>query len=96
MKTAFVTFKAKDQEAASQLKAALLQLKTYTPNETGIILYEIFQSEADALVFYVRESWHDQAAFEKHVNQPHLKKFAEDSRAWLTEPFSAVLIKTIG
>ena len=95
MKTAFVTFNAKSQSFSKELESALLELKSLSKNEEGFVQYEVFKSEADPLLYYVRESWVSQEAFEKHLAQPHLVRFGKETVNWLTEPFTAILIQSI-
>ena len=95
MQTAFITFKTKNQQAADQLQAALLQLKTLSTNEEGAIEYEVFQSEEDNWQYYVRESWFTQTAFEQHLGQPHLQQFFNDSKEWLIESFTSISLKAL-
>ena len=95
MQTAFITFKTKNQRAADQLQAALLQLKTLSANEEGAIEYEVFQSEEDKWQFYVRESWFTQTAFEQHLGRPHLQQFFNDSQEWLIESFTSISLKAL-
>jgi quinol monooxygenase YgiN/ketosteroid isomerase-like protein len=90
MKTAFVSLKAKDQASANELKAALLQLQRLSAGEPGIIAYEVFRTEQSPLDFSVRESWTDQASYERHCATPHLQQFAKDTEKWLQQPFTAL------
>jgi quinol monooxygenase YgiN len=95
MQTAFITFKTKNQQAADQLRTALLQLKTLSEKEEGAIEYEVFQSEEDNWEYFVRESWFSQTAFERHLGQPHLQQFFNNSQEWLIESFTSISLKAL-
>ncbi len=43
-------------------------------NESGVLDFSVFQSDADPLVFYSVESYRDKAAFEAHVKTPGTAK----------------------
>ena len=95
MKTAYVTLHAKDEQSAKSLEASLLNLQLLSQDEPGKVHYEIFQSENAPLDYFVRESWEDQAAFEQHINTPHLQQFGADTANWLTQPFDVIMLKEI-
>lgn len=95
MKTAYVTMHARDAASAKNLESSLLNLKTISDTEPGKMRYEIFRAEDSPLDYFVRESWEDDQAFERHLNTSHLKQFGIDTVNWLTQPFSAVLLKEI-
>lgn len=95
MKTAFVTMHAKDNDSAASLQSSLLNLKALSNSEPGQIEYEIFQSETNPCDFFVRESWEDETALTRHLNTPQLQQFSADTAQWLTQPFEAMMLKTI-
>jgi quinol monooxygenase YgiN/predicted ester cyclase len=95
MKTAFVTLHAKNGDAAQSLEKSLLHLQALSWQEPGKIRYEVFQSETVPLSYFVRESWQDEDAFERHINTPHLQQFVADTGNWLTQPFDAVMLKEL-
>jgi len=95
MTTGFVTFKAKDGQAAHQLETTLLEMESLSNQEKGLVSYEVFQSEEDELTYYVRESWADQPAFEVHLNQPHIQKFLEEAPQWLSGPITSMALKKL-
>ena len=95
MKTAYVTMHAKDAASAKSLELSLLNLKKLSDTEPGKLHYEIFRAEDSPLDYFVRESWEDQQAFEQHLRTPHLTQFGLDTANWLSQPFSAMLLKEI-
>lgn len=92
-KTLFVSFKAVDTTASEKLKKALNQLFDLSKQEAGMIQYEVFQSQTNELEFYVRETWSNESALQNHLNQPHLKKFAELCQTILAEPFNVLAMQ---
>jgi len=95
MKTAYITLHAKDEQSAKSLEASLLNLQQLSNSEPGKAHYEVFQSESAPLDYFVRESWEDQFALEKHMTTPHLQQFGTDTGNWLTKPFDVVMLKEI-
>lgn len=95
MKTAFVTLHAKNGDAAQSLEKSLLHLQALSRQEPGMVHYEVFRSETAPLDYFVRESWKDGEAFERHINTPHLQQFIADTGNWLTQPFEAVMLSEL-
>lgn len=80
---AVLTAKANKVE---ELKAALSALVEPTRQEPGNLEYSLFQLRQTPHVFYVRETWRDQAALEHHVSLPHFQTFLLQMDELLAEP----------
>lgn len=93
-KTLFASYKAVDRTASEKLKKALNHLFDLSKQEAGMIQYEVFQSQTNELEFYVMETWSNESALQRHLNQPHLQKFVELCQTVLAEPFSAIAMKS--
>jgi len=69
-----------------ELRQALQALLLPTRQEPGNAEYALFQLRDEPETFYMRESWKDQAAMDKHVAQPHFQTFIGQMDALLAEP----------
>lgn len=72
----------KTEELREALKALLLP----TRKEHGNTDYTLFQLRDEPDVFYMRESWRDQAALEEHISLPHFQAFIGQMDSLLAEP----------
>lgn len=72
----------KTEELREALKALLLP----TRKEPGNTDYTLFQLRDEPDVFYMRESWRDQAALEEHISLPHFQAFIGQMDSLLAEP----------
>jgi quinol monooxygenase YgiN len=95
MKTLFVTLRAKDKQAAELLLSALRNLKAVAAAESGIMNYEIFQSEENELHYYVRETWESEEALQRHLKTQQIAELVELSKTVLTEMFTALSLKML-
>lgn len=95
MKTLFVTLKAKDKQAAELILSTLNNLRTLAATEAGMLKYEIFQSEENALCYYVRESWENEEALQRHLKTQQIADLVELSKTALTEMFTVLPLKTL-
>ena len=55
----------------ADLKAALIPVVAASRQEPGCINYDLHEDEADAERFVIYENWRDQAALDRHFEQPH-------------------------
>ena len=56
------------------VRDALTELVDGTRTEEGCMVYELFQSGADPLVFVTVETWRGPEDLDAHRHTPHLKK----------------------
>ena len=69
-----------------ELREALIALLVPTRQEPGNTDYTLFQLRDEPAVFYMRESWLDQAALEEHISLPHFQTFIGQMDSLLAEP----------
>lgn len=69
-----------------ELREALKALLLPTRQEPGNTDYTLFQLRDEPDVFYMRESWRDQAALEEHISLPHFQAFIGQMDSLLAEP----------
>ena len=50
---------------------ALTECMVSTRAEAGCLSGQVFRSVRDPLLFYVHSRWRDEAAFERHAEEPH-------------------------
>jgi len=89
-KTLLVNFTAKDNQSSIELKNALNYLADISRNEKGFIRYEVFRSDNYHLDYYVLQTWSDERALEKHLNQDHVLEFAAQCKLLLARPLNIV------
>lgn len=68
------------------LRDALKALLLPTRQEPGNIDYTLFQLRDEPEMFYMRESWRDEAALEEHIALPHFQAFIGQMESLLAEP----------
>ena len=65
------------QGQTEETKAFLLGLIEPTRTEPGCVEYWLHQDNDDPAEFTFYENWTDRAEWDKHMEQPHLKAFAD-------------------
>lgn len=70
--TLVAVFKAKEGKSA-QLQDVLVSLIDVTRAEDGCVCYHLYRDIEDYNTFVYHEIWEDEAAWLKHMEQPHLK-----------------------
>jgi quinol monooxygenase YgiN len=66
-KVTFIAKEGHEQQLSTLLNAMIIPSR----NETGCLLYDIFQYENDPKQFIVIESWADEEALEGHKHSKH-------------------------
>ena len=79
----FITAK---EETKLLVKDELKYIASMTQKEIGNINYYLHISADDDRVFIVYENWKNQAALDKHMEQPYLTKFLNKAAEWLDAP----------
>ena len=54
-------------------------------DEAGCCRFNVLQDDADPNTYYFYEVYKDEAAFQAHLQAPHLIKFRETTQAWRAE-----------
>lgn len=70
------------------LHALLLAVTQGTRQEPGYLQYDLWQSLDQPTDFVMVERWPDQAAVERHRQQPHLHDFLREAPAHLAQPLA--------
>ena len=63
------------QEGA--VEAAVREVIVPTSAEAGCLTVNAFRSLRDPLFFFIHSRWRGEAAFERHVQEPHTVRFVE-------------------
>jgi quinol monooxygenase YgiN len=72
-KVTFIAKEGHEQQLSTLLNAMIIPSR----NETGCLLYDIFQYENDPKKFIVIESWADEEALEGHKHSKHYLHYKE-------------------
>jgi quinol monooxygenase YgiN len=56
---------------------ALLEVLAPTREEPGCLSIHAFRSTRDPRLLYIHSRWKDEAAFERHADLPHTRRFVE-------------------
>jgi quinol monooxygenase YgiN len=90
----FVRFEpapGKDQ----QLRDELLGVLEPTRAEPGCLRIHLFESIRPPFVFYIHSEWRDEAAFDAHVQFPHMIRFLPIVRELVTHPVHGIRTQQI-
>ena len=79
-----------------EVRQAIADVQAATRAEPGCLSYGAFQSVPDADEFYIHSCWQDIAAFERHAELPHTKRFVEIVEPLLDHPFKVTLSERLG
>jgi quinol monooxygenase YgiN len=81
----FARFHARSGGEAD-LEAAIREVMAPTRAESGCLEYHYFRSLRDAGLFYIHSRWRDEAAFERHAEQPHTARFIARAEGLVDQP----------
>ena len=81
----FVRLQARAGEE-SAVEEAMREVMGPTREEPGCLSFHLFRSVRETRLFYIHSKWADGAAFQKHAELPHTKRFLEKVDALLEEP----------
>ena len=79
-----------------QVREALLSLIEPTRAEAGCVNYELHCSLEDAALFFFYENWVSRAAWEEHLQMPHLLALQAKAGELLAEAPGITLWESIG
>lgn len=79
---------------ANELCGELLKLIDPTRNEPGCIEYTLFKKQKEDNVFYMREAFLNEEAFNAHIATTHFQAFAEKVKD-LMEPLELIQLEQI-
>lgn len=77
------------------LRSALSALVAPTRQEPGNLDYTLFELRDEPGSFYMRESFHDQAALDAHFAAPYFQAFAQRIDELLAEPLKLVFLEKV-
>ena len=64
--------------------------------EPGCLSFHLFRSMRERRLFYIHSKWADEAAFQKHAELAHTKRFLERVDPLLDQPREVVRAEMIG
>jgi len=82
-----VVFVAKDENIA-QLKALLETMVEASRDETGCLLYNIYQIKDKPNTFVVIETWENNKALDRHKNSAHYKYYKANFEPFTQDKYS--------
>ena len=84
-----VSVKVKPEERAAFLAAIEDDSICSVRDEPGCLRFDVLQDKADPDHYYFYEVYRDEAAFEQHLQTPHLARWRAASSTCLIEPSQA-------
>jgi quinol monooxygenase YgiN len=81
----FGRFHAKEGEEEG-VALALREVRIPTRAEPGCIEQDVLRSTKDSRQFFVYSRWVDEAAFNRHAEQPHTRLFLEKVQKLIDHP----------
>ena len=67
------------------IEAVVEDARSSTANEPGCLRFDVIQDANDANRIWLYEVYKDEAAFQAHLQAPHLLKFRETTQDWRVE-----------
>jgi quinol monooxygenase YgiN len=74
------------QGAEQAVEQALREVLGPSREEGGCLSFHLFRSMRDARLFYIHSRWADEAAFQKHADFEHTKRFLNKVDVLLDQP----------
>ncbi len=81
-----VSLKVKPEERAAFIEAVENDSTCSVRDEPGCLRFDVLQDKADPDHYYFYEVYRDEAAFEQHLQTPHLARWRAASSTCLVEP----------
>ena len=75
-------FQVKPENLDQFIEEILVDASTSVAKEPGCFQFDVSRDEDDPNVIYLYEVYADKAAFEAHLETPHLKRWVEVSENW--------------
>src|SRR4030095_15945129 len=67
------------------IEAVVEDARSSAANEPGCLRFDVIQDANDANRIWLYEVYKDEAAFQAHLQAPHLLKFRETTKDWRVE-----------
>jgi quinol monooxygenase YgiN len=64
------------------IEAVVEDARSSVHNEPGCLRFDVIQDADDANRIWLYEVYKDEAAFQAHLQAPHLRKFRESTQEW--------------
>src|SRR3984893_19427982 len=91
----FVRLHAREGEERS-VEQVLRDVLGPSREEPGCLSFHLFRSMRDRRAFYIHSRWMDEAAFQRHAELAHTKRFLERVDALLEQPREVARTEMIG
>jgi len=78
------------------VEEALREVMEPSREEPGCLSFHLFRSMREPRLFYIHSKWADEAAFQKHAELPHTKRFLELVDPLLEQPREVARTEIIG
>jgi len=85
-------YKAKEGKR-EELQALLQGLVDQSKQETGCLLYELYEDRKASGHFFILEKWDSRESFGQHAKQPFLAEGFQQMEGLLEEPYKIVTYK---
>jgi quinol monooxygenase YgiN len=82
------------KEAA--VEAAIREVIVPTSGEAGCVAINAYRSVRDERLFFIHSRWVDEAAFERHAEEPHTRRFIARVTALIDHPLDVQRASLIG
>jgi len=77
-------------------EGALREVMGPSREEPGCLSFHLFRSMRNPRLFYIHSRWVDEAAFQRHAELAHTKRFLERVDALLEQPREVARTERIG
>jgi len=81
----FARFRARAGEEAA-VGAAIREVIVPSSGEAGCVAINAYRSTGDERLFFIHSRWIDEAAFERHAEEPHTRRFIARVTALIDHP----------
>lgn len=78
------------------VEGALREVMIPSREEPGCLSFHLFRSMRERRLFYIHSTWVDEAAFQKHAELRHTKRFLERVDPLLEQPREVARTEMIG
>ena len=81
-----VHIQVKPEHRKAFIEAVLDDARSSVATEPGCVRFDVLQDESDPNQLHLYEVYQDRAAFEVHLQMPHLVRLRETVEDWYAEP----------
>lgn len=91
----FVTIQIQPEHREAFLESMLDDARGSVNDEPGCFRFDVLQDPQDPNKIYLYEIYRDRAAFEAHLQAPHLIRWRDTVKDWHAAPAQAITATTI-